>query len=77
MSEQLRRSWFQRHIENALVRGLSRAYETVTSHAEPCGASRTERSRVDLARVSKAGIRVQISKITGMTSGRFCVCLEM
>jgi EcsC protein family len=29
MSEQLRRSWFQSHIENALVRGLSRAYETV------------------------------------------------
>jgi hypothetical protein len=29
MSEQLPRSWFQSHIENALVRGLSRAYETV------------------------------------------------
>jgi uncharacterized protein (DUF697 family) len=29
MAEQLLRSWFQRHIETALVRGLSRAYETV------------------------------------------------
>jgi hypothetical protein len=45
----------------------------------PSHAGRAEPSaRGSLLRAfSKAGIRVQISKITGMTSGRFCVCLEM
>jgi hypothetical protein len=41
-------------------------------------AQQAERGhRESTLRFSKAGIRLQISKITGMTSGRFCVCLEM
>ena len=29
MAEQIRKSWFRRRVEDALVRGLTRAYETV------------------------------------------------
>jgi len=29
MAEQIRRSWFRRRVENALARGLTRAYQTV------------------------------------------------